>query len=240
MEEGYTAVYDPETTLTDAQGRKYLLAVDENGGLFTIPHVPKKVLFVGNSLVWGMKFYGMCASGPDKDYFHIVTQAILQKNPSATFVKGYVSPWESGQDREKLEAWWKDFEPLLTPDLDLISLQFGDNVHEDSEENFRETIDEIFARIRKRVPRTRIIVFDCWYQYRRAHPIILGACKKWGIKEVCLADLHTKEREAHMGQTYLLEDGTTAEISERWVTHPGDEGMKAIAERMLEAIDLGN
>lgn len=239
MEEGYQAFYNPETTLTDPKGRKYLLAVGENGNLFTIPHVPHKTLFIGNSLLRGMKFYGMCATAPDKDYYHAVTQAILQRDPEATFAKANASPWERALTDEELEAWWQETAPLITEDLDLISIQFGDNVHEDSETHFRETIDEVFGRIRARAPYTRILVFDCWYQFHRSHPVILAACRRWGVREACLNDLHTKETEAHLGQTYVMEDGTLGEVSERWISHPGDEGFRLISARMLETLDLG-
>ena len=59
----------------------------------SVPTVPKKTLFIGNSLLQGLGSaekggrFGMCATDSRHDYYYYVTRAILQKNPTAKNIK---------------------------------------------------------------------------------------------------------------------------------------------------------
>ena len=72
--------------IRNGNGDKYSLQVGIDGTLHSIPHIPNKVLFMGNSLLLGMDTdgihggaSGMCATSPQNDYFYHVKQAILEK-----------------------------------------------------------------------------------------------------------------------------------------------------------------
>ena len=56
-------------------GVKVAYVYDKYGTCSEVHRTPVRVLFIGNSLVFGMgKRYGMCASHPDKDYFFIIDE----------------------------------------------------------------------------------------------------------------------------------------------------------------------
>ena len=243
-----------------------MLTVCENGepGVFVktisgdkivVPRVPKKVLFVGNSLVYGMShgYYGMCASAPDKDYFHYVSEYIKKFSPDCVFTKLYGSYLEHSENMEMFDDWYyrdamKQFtvddnfisaEMMLDPELDLIFLQMGDNVNTDEKmETFKKAIFLFIERIKARCPGARIIFVHSWYGIHKTGETIKRACEEWDIERVDISCLHSIATEAREQKTYITRNGTVAEVSERWISHPGDLGMKKIAERMIEKLAL--
>ena len=60
--------------------------VREDGSEVQVPINPKKVLFMGNSILVGMfSTYGMCATDRYNDYAYHVSQAILERSPDCVF-----------------------------------------------------------------------------------------------------------------------------------------------------------
>jgi hypothetical protein len=62
--------------------------------------------------------------------------------------------------------------------------------------------------------------------------------RKWAFPIVDIRDLNVTDIQSFSGAEYTLEDGTKAIVKDGWITHPGDEGMKKIAERIIDAIDM--
>ena len=54
----------------------------------------------------GMGTYGMCASSPRNDYAYHVQQAILAKNPSATFKKCHGAQFEQAESDTQAQEYW--------------------------------------------------------------------------------------------------------------------------------------
>ena len=76
--------------------------IDENEIL--VPYLPKKVLYIGNSLIAGMfNSYGMCATDAKHDYAYLVSQAILSRSPNATFRKLHGSDFEHCVSEEEYD-----------------------------------------------------------------------------------------------------------------------------------------
>ena len=241
------------TTTEDGKPGVYVTTVD--GGRIVVPRVPKKVLFIGNSLVFGMCHgkYGMCASAPDKDYFHYVSTYIKKFSPDCVFTKLYGSYLEHSENMEMFDDWYyrdamKQFtvednfisaEDMLDPELDLVILQMGDNVNTDEKmETFKKAIFLFIERIKGRCPNARIIFVHSWYGIWKTGSTIKRACEEWNIERVNISCLHTIDTEAREQKTYLGSDGEQHEVSERWISHPGDLGMKRIAERIIDRLAL--
>lgn len=209
--------------------------------------IPNHVLFVGNSLVFGMgKKYGMCASAPDKDYFYHVTEYIKKYNPVCRFDKLYGSMFEHAESMEAFEKWYDsdcevcEDEPMpakfaFTADVDLIFLQLGDNVNTDEKvATFAKTKDILIERIKAACPKAEIIWIHGWYNKARTVSHIEALCEKWGIERIDTSSIRSYETEAHSQKYYLdANDGTMKEVSERWITHPGDTGMRKIADAII-------
>ena len=55
------------------------------------------------------------------------------------------------------------------------------------------------------------------------------------------SDLYTDENKSAVGNTIAYNDGSKSTVEDAGVaSHPGDAGMQAIAERMLEKLGIGN
>lgn len=90
--------------ITSPNGTKFRLLVDNNGNLSTVSNIPKRVAVFGNSILshpW-LKGMGMAASAPDKDYFTLVKNYILSKNPSAVVERGNGADWESDPNNRRI------------------------------------------------------------------------------------------------------------------------------------------
>lgn len=241
--------------LTSPNGNNFILNIDNNGTLSAIKTIPNKVLFMGNSLLLGMNssasheyVYGMCASSPSNDYFYYVKQAILNKNANATFNKVHGAQIEQMGTSDSLSTLWNTTnnyytgEPLknsFTSDLDLIIIQISDNMNtEDRRNAFVQNADTLMTYIKTASPNARIIWVDGWFGYSNTHQIILNNCKKWNIENIAINDLHTTANEGYSGQTYINGSGQTATVSDSWITHPGNDGMEAIANRIIDTLNM--
>lgn len=242
--------------LTSPNGDNFILNVNNNGVLSAINTTPNKVLFMGNSLLLGMNssssnknyIYGMCASSPSKDYFYYVKQAILDKNNNCEFSKVHGAQFEQLATGSSFATLWNTTpnyytgEPLsasFTSDLDLIIIQISDNINtEDRRNAFTQNADTFMNYVRTASPNARIIWVDGWFGYSNTHSLIMNVCKKWNIENIAINDLHTTNNEGYSGQTYINGNGETATVSDNWITHPGDNGMESIANRIIETLNM--
>ena len=243
---------DVKNTFTDENGEAKVWVKQLNGEKIAVPRVPKKSLFIGNSLVFGMcGKYGMCSSAPDKDYYHYVTSYIKKYNPCAEFDKLYGSHFEHSESIEMFNDWYYDDCKIsasykmpaaskFKEDLDLIILQVADNVNtEKKDETFLKTADMLIERIKVASPRARIIWVHGWYKKAVADPHIEKVCKKWEIERISITSCRSKETEAHNQKYYFdVNEGVQKEVRETWVTHPGDLGMKKIADKIIRKLEL--
>ncbi len=199
-------------------------------------NVYHKVLFVGNSLVHGMGGYGMCASSPRNDFVYYVSEAIRAVSPDCVFSKLHGAPLEQAESREAAEAWWENALPSFESDLDLIVFQVADNVNNDlRKENFNAVLDEMVGRILKLCPKAKFLYVYGWYAWHVTHEPIERVIAAYSLPSVNLRDLNVKENQGHPGQLYETPEGLK-EVHDNWITHPGNRGMKLIAERIIAAI----
>lgn len=233
-------------------GVKVAYVYDKYGTCSEVHRTPVRVLFIGNSLVFGMgKRYGMCASHPDKDYFHYVSEYIKKYNPVCRFDKLYGSMFEHAESIEAFEHWYNDDcglypdKPLaaktfFSSDTDLILIQLGDNVNTDDKESvFKITKDMLIERLKSACPKARIIWIHGWYNRKRTDEPIKELCDRWKLERIDIGSLRSAATEAHNQKYYYdVNAGEEREVSERWITHPGDLGMRKIADKIIKKLDL--
>ena len=214
-----------------------------------VPVVPKKVLFVGNSLLLGMfNLYGMCSSSPKKDYAYYVQEEILKYNKDCVFTKLHGSGFEHAESRKDFEDWFfwepngytqKPAMESFTKDLDLIFIQLTDNVNTDKKiSNFADAADRFMEYIKDLEPNARIIWIHGWYNRDNTYDELVALCRRWEVERIDISDLHTRENEAFMGQLCENEAGERVPVKDMWVTHPGDKGMREIARRMINVLGI--
>jgi hypothetical protein len=70
--------------------------------------------------------------------------------------------------------------------------------------------------------------------------MICDLCQRHGIERLFIGDLRTKENECHDAPTFIDKNGDVQPIKDTWRTHPGDVGMRKIADRIIENLGFGD
>lgn len=231
-----------DNTGVDKDGNPIVYVKLLNGERAETRRIPRKALFAGNSLLLGIG-YGMCSSAPDKDYYHYVSEHILSFNPDCKFGKLPGSVFERCESIEAFEGWYENHVyPQLSEDTDLIILQHGDNIGDEAKVlNFTKTKDLFIERLKKDVPYARIIWVHGWYNKKLSGPYVNEVCDKWDIECIDISSIRCRETEAHHQSEYFdIEEGKLKAVDKAWQTHPGDLGMKRIADRIIATLKLEN
>ena len=234
---------------TNEKGEKCVLVQKGSGEKITVPLIPQKVLFIGNSLLLGMfNTYGMCSSSPKKDYAYLVQQKLLEYNEECMFSKLHGGNFEHAENIDAFEAWFFEEDNVYTGkpakesfsrDLDLILIQLTDNINTDAKiEAFGQIVNIFMERIKKMCPEARIIWIHGWYNKANTLNKLVEVCDYWGIERVDISDLHVKENESYSGQISWHPEECEVTVKDTWTTHPGDKGMEKIAERIIETLGI--
>lgn len=194
----------------------------------------KRILFVGNSItrhgilpgIGWHKDCGMAASGVEKDYVHIVIKEVSKAIDDAEFCICQVANWErqykNGEETLHLYEVARDF------DADIIIMRCIENCpqenfdHEVFSEQYKILIDYLNASGNAEV----ILTSGFWNHIGDVN--IERIAKENGYKYRYLGDLGENDDMKAIG---LYEHSGVA-------NHPGDLGMQAIADRILNEINL--
>lgn len=229
------------TVLTASNGVKYKLMVANDGTLSTKNMTPKKVRVFGNSLTATLEGFGLAASDPQHDYYYLMSQYILRKNPSANIERHGTGSWEwstNSSDRQK--AFNDSFKPYLDADTDLVIVQCMENVGTTAaKQTLAQDSVSLLQNIKKCSPDAQIIWMYGWWGDHTVFDPAQNACDKVGAKGINLNDIGTqKSMQSYAGQKRTLKDGTVREIKDIEASHPGDAGMQAIADRLIANFDF--
>lgn len=223
--------------ITSPNGTKFRLLVDNNGNLSTVSSVPNRVAIFGNSILshpW-LKGMGMAASAPDKDYFTLVKNYIMSKNPWAVVERGNGADWESDPNNRRA-TFDSKMKRSLSSNTDIVILQFGDNLNTDEKRKNLETdIPNLINWIRTASPKALIYWVGIYYASPDFVERIKRICKPL---DVTFVDIYQYSKDAkyksEMGKVLRLPDGSNYTITNSGVaSHPGDLGHKAIADEII-------
>ena len=224
--------------ITSPNGTKFRLLVDNNGNLSTVSSVPNRVAVFGNSILshpW-LKGMGMAASAPDKDYFTLVKNYIMSKNPRAVVERGNGADWESDPNNRRA-TFDSKMKRSLSSNTDIVILQFGDNLNTDEKRKNLETdIPNLINWIRTASPKALIYWVGIYYASPDFVERIKRICKPL---DVTFVDIYQYSKDAkyksEMGKVLRLPDGSSYTITNAGVaSHPGDLGHKAIADEIIK------
>lgn len=191
-----------------------------------------RILFVGNSItlhgvledIGWYKMHGMAASEKEKDYVHLVMKYIKKRYGSASFCISQVAEWErqykNGTELLQLYKNARDFE------ADIIIMRLVENCPQDGFDHnlFKEKYTELLNYLNPKATRKVIITTSFWHHI--ADDAICEVAKENNIPLVELGDLGEDDAMKAVG---LFEHSGVA-------AHPGDLGMKNIAERIIEEL----
>lgn len=192
----------------------------------------KRILFVGNSItLHGVKeelgwlhTSGMAASSMEKDYVHRLMARVREKEPDAAVCICQAAAWE--RRYEEGEATYSLYEAARAFDADIIVMRIVENCTYD---HFRhEIFQKEYGKLIKYLDRTgkaKVIITTGFWD----HPgdsSIRAFAQENNLPLITLGDLGADDKMKAIG---LFSDAGVA-------NHPGDLGMKAIADRIYEVM----
>ena len=190
-------------------------------------------LAIGNSLTlipsWGR---GICSTRPDNDYFHLIVKHLENQHGTVVAYPYNMSPWERSNDRD---ACLDLIDVYLSDKLDLVTIQLGENVTDQT--TYEKDLEKLIAYVRQKAPKAQIIIIgDFWDKKKNVQR--QQAAQNTNCSFVDLSEImNNKDYQSNEGQECLLPDGSTIQVSHAAATHPGDNGMKYIAEEVIAAIN---
>ena len=224
--------------IVSPNGTKFRLLVDNSGNLSTVSNIPNRVVVFGNSILshgW-LQGIGMAASSQDKDYFTLVKNYILSKNPSAVVERGNGAAWES-EPNNRRQTFENQMKLSLKPDTDIVILQFGDNLNTDEKRKNLETdIPNLVSWIRNASPKALIYWVGMHYGSQDFVDRIKRICEPLDVPFIDIYQYSKDPKyKSHVGAIIDLPDGTKYTVTDPGVaSHPGDLGHQAIANEIIK------
>jgi len=197
----------------------------------------RRILFLGNSITlhgpkadigWAGN-WGMAASSEDKDYVHLVTSALAQHTGSRPQIMvSNIADFERNYATYDVDAQMKD---LFAFDPDLVVLAIGENVpalgSEDARAQFKAGVMNILrCAMAKRHP--LVVVRSCFWADAAKDEVLRQACQEADGIFVNAGPLGRDAANAARSERSFTHDGVAG--------HPGDKGMKALADAIVTAV----
>jgi len=196
-----------------------------------------KVLYLGNSITlhgpapaigWTGN-WGMAASAKEKDYVHLLTAEIGKLTGSKPEIKvRNIADFERGYGSFDIE---KDLKDELHFQADLVIVAIGENVAELANDEARDKFAAAFANllsILKEHGQPTIFVRSSFWPHPVKDDILRKASADAYVTFVDIATIGRDPSNAARSERKIEHAGVAG--------HPGDRGMKAIADELFTAI----
>lgn len=199
-------------------------------------------LAIGNSLtIHGTGSYwwnevGMAASDIDHDYFHIVSSFLKTVNPKFMSIPYNFSVWETlSHDRDETLCYLDHY---LDTKLNLITVQLGENVSDFT--TYEEDFESLLGYLKEKAPKARILVIGDFWSKNNRNDLKIKAIESIGAEYVSLDGItDNKDYCCGLGTVVYDSEGKEHIVEHSGVAnHPGDKGMRAIADRIIDALNL--
>lgn len=197
----------------------------------------ERVLFVGNSITlhgpapkigWTGN-WGMAASAVEKDYVHLVVESLTKlRGHKPEFLVTNVADFERKYDGFDLATKLKD---QVAFKADTVVVAIGENVpalkSDEAKAKFKESVVKLLALL-KGEGKTALYVRSCFWADAAKDVVLKEACTTAGGVFVDISTLAKDEANYARSERKIEHEGVAR--------HPGDRGMKAIADAILAAI----
>ena len=195
-------------------------------------------LAIGNSITihgyadyWWDDDRGMAASTDENDYVHLIGKWLEENKTEEVKYYAYnFAIWEiQSYDRAEILSVLDSY---LSSNLDLVTIQLSENAS--NIDTFETDCEELFNYIKDKAPNAQIIIIDDFWDKGDKSKMKKKAAEALGFDFVSLDDIKGKlEYQAGIGAVVEDKEGNKHTIEHSGVAaHPGDEGMKEIAERV--------
>jgi lysophospholipase L1-like esterase len=197
----------------------------------------KRILFLGNSItlhgpsakVGWPNNWGMAASAQEKDYVHLLLDSMAKlsgSQPEARITN--IADFERHYDTYDLDSGLKqdlDFKP------DMVVVAIGENVSalvsEESKTKFKARFARLLSALKKS-GQPAIFVRSCFWADKAKDDILRESSAAAGGVFVDISGLSKDESNYARSERSFAHAGVA--------NHPGDKGMKAIADALLKAV----
>ncbi len=201
------------------------------------PAAIRRILFLGNSITlhgpkadigWAGN-WGMAASSEDKDYVHLVTAALARHTGSQPEIRvRNIADFERNYAAYDVDLHLRD---CFAFDPDLVVLAIGENVpvleSGDARAQFKAGVAGILrAALARRHP--LVVVRSCFWADAAKDEALRQACQEADALFVEAGPLGREAANAARAERSFTHEGVAA--------HPGDRGMAALAEAIVQAI----
>ncbi|WP_291138584.1 SGNH/GDSL hydrolase family protein [Flavobacterium sp. UBA7663] len=194
-------------------------STDPSPGLSVIV-IPKRlnIVVIGNSItshlpstdIGWFNDWGMAASSPTNDFCGVLS---IKNNVE----KLRVPYWEIQFDET-------EFPPAPAKKIDVLVIQFGENVGSENFLKFEQTLPELIMRYKQNNTRV-MLVSNFWYDEEK-DLIEKNVCEQYGYEFIDISEVHGD----------LSYEAIDEFENDAVAAHPNDKGMKFIAERILEKL----
>lgn len=227
--------------IRDNNGTAYRLVIN-NGTLGIQNATPNRVAIFGNSLISNTGGIGMAASDRYHDWYYLTSQYIKSHNPNAVINDRLnASTWEQAETSADRQSIFENtIKPQLSADTDLVILQLGDNVNTAARQaTIEQDAEALIQDIKQVSPHAQIYWLASWFGNPELIAKLHDACLATGATHIDISDLNTKENQSSIGATRTGLDGKSWQVvNPGAAAHPGDAGMKAIADRLIANFDF--
>ena len=208
------------------QKRNYIRIFDNGGKV--------NVLFIGNSItrhepkseIGWENDWGMAASKKENDYVHVTVKLLEEKFGKVNYCIANCGEWELHYYQDERIAEWKEARDFKA---DIVIIRIGENIWQ-ARENFEKyPIEPHYAKMVEYFcsnPSANVILTDLFWKNEQIDQVIHNVAKEKGYKLVELGDLGERGENMAIGQFW----------HKGVAIHPNDNGMRKIAERIVEKI----
>ena len=204
-----------------------------------------KVLLLGNSLLLGFNTdgshgapFGLTASDSKHDWAYLLKEKLKVKTPNVTVKKLHDAKFEQAESDTAAESYISNEFAAADRNNDLVIVQIGDNVNTElRQQTFRNNFSKLIRAIRTNNPTADIVVAGAWFNGGDIESWLQSQSKPLNYTFVPLSDLSTSANMATVGDTVTFNDGVQMQVYEAIRTHPGNKGMKAIADRIYDSLN---
>ena len=196
-------------------------------------------LAIGNSITkhgkcdyWWNEI-GMAATEKENDYFHLVSSYLKNKNDNFYSVAVNYAIWETNaNDRSQT---FNMIDPYLNDKLDLVTIQLSENANDLS--TFHTDYTELINHIKEKCPKAQILLVDDFWSNEKSN-LKKDIASSNNISFVNLSEIRgMKEYQCGMNTIVYGDDGKEYKVEHEGVAaHPGDKGMKFIADAIINTI----
>jgi uncharacterized protein len=201
------------------------------------PAAIRKILFLGNSItlhgpkpdIGWTNNWGMAASAEDKDYVHLVARAVAQRTGIEPQIKvKNIADFERNYATFDVDGELKD---LFAFDPDLVVLAIGENVpaldSDDSKAKFKAGVRGLLrCALAKRHP--LLVVRSSFWPDAAKDQLLAQACEEANARFVDAGPIGRDPANAARSERSFAHDGVAG--------HPGDRGMKALADAIVQEV----